>query len=251
VLPRIMTTRRNVLALGAGFAFGGAAPPDTGRAALVIGNGAYPGGLLRQARTGAEAIARLLAKLNFRVYLAHNVTIRRAHIAVSDFVQNLRRDDLVVVYYCGEAVQVNGRNYLVPINSEALTPRALALEAIDLLDMVRQCEPEQRSGVIVLLDACRINAYQRRLHAYNNGLAPVTATPGTLYGFAAEPGYTGFDGEDDTTPYTAALLRVLGARGLTIEATLHQVRDQVFRATVEQQTPWFQSALTKPVILTA
>jgi uncharacterized caspase-like protein len=252
VFLRALPTRRTLLAFAAAMAlpFPARAQAERAtRAALVIGNGAYPNATLRHPRSDADAMAKLLARLKFRVFLAHNLTIRRMHVAISDFAASLRPGDLVVLYYSGQAMQLDKRNYLIPVNAEVLSPRAVKLETVDLINTVEQFAPAERKGVIALVDACRINPYQRRIGVLGTGLAPLAATPGTLYAFSAQPDFGSFDGDGPNTPYAGALLDVLPQPGLTIAAALERVRAKVYADTVEQQTPWFTSALIEPVVL--
>jgi uncharacterized caspase-like protein len=236
-----------------GFAAAAAAPKparaEGRRLALVIGNGAYPDANIQQPRDDAEALGTLLAKQGFRVLIAHNVTTRRMHVAISDFSLALAKGDTAVVYFSGYGVQLDGRNYLMPVAAEALNESGVRREAVDLLHMLDQLTPAERGGIAVLVDACRLSPFQRRLRVSGTGLAPVTPPPGVLVSFAANPGTTSFDGDGRSSFYSAALVEGLGQRDRPIQDTLDRVRERVLKATNGQQTTWYASALSGPLVL--
>lgn len=219
------------------------------RLALVIGNGAYPDATILQPRDDAEAVGTLLAKHGFAVFIAHNVTTRRMHVAISDFTLALRKDDKAVLYFSGYGVQLAGRNYLIPIAAEALNESGVRREAVDLTYTIEQLAPAERGGVAVLIDACRLSPFQRRLRVSGTGLAPMVPPPGAAISFAAEPGTTSFDGDGRNSFYSAALVEGLSQRERPLQDTLDWVRAKVLKETIGQQTPWHASALDGPLVL--
>jgi uncharacterized caspase-like protein len=247
--PARLSRRDALLGLSATVVLPKPARAEGRRLALVIGNGAYPDANIAQPRQDAEAVGTQLAKYGFRVFIAHNVTTRRMHVAVSDFSLALRKDDKAVVYFTGYGVQLDGRNYLMPIGAEALNENGVRREAVDLLYMLDQLAPAERSGVAVLVDACRLSPFQRRLRASGTGLAPMVPPAGTLISFAAEPGTTSFDGDGPNSFYSAALVEGLQQRERPVQDTLDWVREKVLKDTVGQQTTWHASALQGPLVL--
>jgi uncharacterized caspase-like protein len=244
-------SRRRVLLAGA---MAAAAPAATQaaagrRLALVLGNGAYDGAPLNYPERDALAVAGLLRRCDFRVLAGTNLGVRRMRIAINDLAVALRPGDLAVLYFSGHALQLGGRNYLMPLHTGALSERAIQLECVALGETVQSLVPADRTGVVVILDACRPNAFQRLSGAHGLGLAPVQPAPGTLYAFATQPGQIAFDGDGKHSYYTEALLAALAPPGRTLEQALDHVRTAVETATVEQQTPWYSSALTQPVVL--
>jgi uncharacterized caspase-like protein len=219
------------------------------RLALVLGNGAYDGAPLNYPERDALAVALMLRRCGFRVLAGTNLAVRRMRIAINDLVEALRPGDLAVLYFSGHALQLGGRNYLMPLHTGTLTERAIQLECIGVADTVQSLSPADRAGVVVILDACRPNPFQRLSGAHGLGLAPVQPVPGTLYAFSTQPGQIAFDGDGKHSHYTDALLAALAAPGHTLEQALDHVRKAVVAATVEQQTPWFSSALTQAVVL--
>jgi uncharacterized caspase-like protein len=217
--------------------------------ALVFGNGNYAEVPLDFPERDALAMARLLSRSGFRVLAATDLSVRRMRIAINDLAVALRPGDLAVFYYSGYALQFGGRNYLMPIATEAMSERAAQLGSIGLREVVEQLSPADRGGVVLLLDACRPNPYQRALGTPGLGLAAVEATPGVLYAYATLPGQIAFDGDGKHSHYTAALLEALARPGVAIEPALDSVRKTVEIATVEQQVPWYISGLKQPVVL--
>src|SRR5262249_11961129 len=87
--------------------------------ALVIGSGAYKTvGKLSNPTNDAKAIAGMLQSAGFdTVELHENLGIREMRRAINDFADAVRDADSAVVYYSGHGMEVNGINYLIPIDA--------------------------------------------------------------------------------------------------------------------------------------
>ena len=101
------------------------------RVALVIGNGAYQSvPKLRSPVDDAQAIDRALTALGFRVIRLENATKEQMEGAILELSRQLRPGATSLVYYSGYGINVDGRNYLLPVNAEITTPESLAIQAI-------------------------------------------------------------------------------------------------------------------------
>ena len=216
----------------------------TGRYALVIGNSAYPVSPLKNPVNDSGDIAQLLGKLDFTVMHRHDVGIREMEKAVRDFGEALRTGGTGVFYYAGHGMQVQGRNYLIPIDAKIESESDVRFEALDVGRVLGKMEDAGNGLNIVILDACRDNPYTRKFRSVRNGLARMDAPRGTFIAYATGPGSVAADGEGRNGVYTKNLLKHLTTPGLPVEQVLKYVRIGVIRDTNQQQVPWESSSLT-------
>lgn len=221
------------------------------RVALVIGNSAYQAVVpLANPVRDATAVAEMFRKAGFDVVEfkqdMKNVDLRRALNAFFDVTTDA---DIAVVYYAGHGIEVDGVNYLVPVDAMLKRDRDVYDEAIPL-DRVLQSVETARQLRLVILDACRDNPFARAMtrtlasRAIQRGLVGVEPTrPNTLVAFAAKGGSTAEDGASAHSPFTAALLKHLTVPGLDVRRALGAVRDEVIRATGNRQEPFVYGSL--------
>ena len=171
--------------------------------------------------------------------------------ALRQFGERLEGANSSVFYYAGHGIQVNGTNYLLPVDAVLKHPRDLEWESSSLTSVLRQMEGKDRVNIL-FLDACRDNPLSETLARSlgNNrsvfigrGLARVDANAGTLISYATKEGEVASDGKGDHSPYTQALLKHIGTPGLEVGLMLRRVRDQVRKSTSEKQTPWEYGSL--------
>jgi uncharacterized caspase-like protein len=225
--------------------------------ALVIGNGAYKVGPLKNPVNDAQAVAGQLRTLGFDVVLRENASLRDMIESFRQFSQRTRDAKVRVIYYAGHGVQVKGRNYLLPVDTEIRAEDEVPAKSADLNELLERLGA-QKSGInIVILDACRNNPFSgaevlgpdgRRLKfrgATPAGLAPVEAPLGSMVAFSTAPGGVALDnpGEKNSL-YTKHLLSFMQSPGLPVEMLFKQVRLSVARETGRVQVPWESSSLT-------
>lgn len=215
------------------------------RRALVIGNAAYPEAELRNPFNDARAIAAALGRLGFAVALHADADKAAMEDAIGAFGRALDPDTVALVYYSGHGVQLDGRNYLLPVDARISAPGDVRLEAIDA-DLVLDQMARGRSRLnILILDACRNNPFERRFRSGGGGgLAPMTAPSGTLIAYATAPGAVASDGEGRHGLYTGALLGALATPDLAVETMFKRARSEVMRRSDGLQVPWEASSLT-------
>ena len=230
---------------------------DDRRAALVIGNSAYKIGALKNPVNDAQAVATSLRALGFEVSLKENTSLRDMIEAFRQFSQSARTARVRVIFYAGHGLQVKGRNYLLPVDTEIRAEDEVPGKSADLNELLDRLGAMQQGINIVILDACRNNPFSgaeivgpdgRRLKfrgATPAGLAPVEAPLGSMVAFSTAPGGVALDnpGEKNSL-YTKHLLGSMQAPGLPVEMLFKQVRLSVARETGRVQVPWESSSLT-------
>lgn len=214
------------------------------RVALVIGNAAYPDMPLRNPRNDAEAISSALQDAGFDVITALDADLEAMQQAMLEFATRINRKSTALVFYAGHGVQVDGRNYLLPVDAQISSERELKFKSLELRDVLDELESAGARINIVILDACRNNPFERSMRGAGRGLAAVDAAQGTLIAYATAPGSTAADGEGNNGLYTGALLKALQKADLKVEEVFKKVRIDVADASGGAQIPWESSSLT-------
>jgi hypothetical protein len=155
-------------------------------------------------------------------------------------------------FYAGHAVQIDNKNYLVPVDAALTSPEALDSEAIRLDQIQASMERQPRTNILIL-DACRNNPLARRLERaagpgstrVGNGLAAVEGRAGTLIAYSTQPDNVALDGDGPHSPFSGALLKYIGTKGEDLSTILISVRNEVMNETGGRQVPWEHSALSK------
>ena len=88
------------------------------RHALVIGNSKYEQvGRLRNPVNDADAMTRTLAGLGFQVTTLKNADLRTMERTISAFGKKLRAGGVGLFFYAGHGMQVDGENFLIPVDA--------------------------------------------------------------------------------------------------------------------------------------
>ena len=162
--------------------------------------------------------------------------------------------DVALFFYSGHGLQMNGENYLLPVDAKIETPADVRFNTINLTDIQQEMEGKGRVNIIIL-DACRNNPFIEKLArggrgAPSRGLGRIDATgEGSLIVYATQPNNVAFDGSGRNSPFTAALLKYVATPGLEIRQMISKVRGDVLQATERKQTPWDSSSLVGDVYL--
>jgi formylglycine-generating enzyme required for sulfatase activity len=221
------------------------------RVALVVGNSAYQKvPVLANPPKDADDMAEMFRKAGFSVVISkRNLGVIEMRRALRDFSDEVRDADVAIVYYAGHGMEIDGTNYLIPV--DALLQRDIDAfdEAIPLDRVLAVMEPAKQLR-LVILDACRDNPFSKAMkrnlasRAVSRGLAKIEPnSPNTMVAFAAKAGSTAADGDDQNSPYTAALLRHLPRPGLDLRKAFGFVRDDVLQVTHSRQEPFIYGSL--------
>jgi uncharacterized caspase-like protein len=219
------------------------------RFALVIGNSNYQAvRQLPNAVHDAAAVSDFLKSAGFDVTTALDLDQAGMRRAVQDFAQRLAgKDDqktTALFYFAGHGVQVDGENYLVPVDAKIAGAADISLAAVRFADIMNILEEIGNKTRIVFLDACRDNPSGDA--AAPHGLAIVTAPADSLVVYSTSPGATAEDGTGAHSPFTEALLSAGKKPGESIEETIKDMRVAVNAETVGRQIPWDVSSLVEP-----
>jgi hypothetical protein len=221
------------------------------RVALVIGNSAYqhvPS--LANPSNDAAAMVAMFKKANFDLVDSRkDLPVAEMRRALRDFGAKARDADVAVIYYAGHGIELDGVNYLIPIDAQLENDTDVFDETLALDRVLVAIEPAKQLR-LVILDACRDNPFSKTMRrtigsrSVSRGLAKVEpANPNTMIAFAAKAGFTALDGDGKSSPYTTALTERLSIPGLDLRKAFGFVRDDVLKATGHKQEPFVYGSL--------
>ena len=240
------------LMLSASVLLGASSAFAENRVALVIGQSAYRSvPALPNPANDAKAVTQLLTDSGFEVSTASDLSQDQMREQVSAFAGKVAAkgaDTVALVFYAGHGLQIDGENYLVPIDVDPKREADIPLQAVRLNDILNTLTSVPSKMRILMLDACRNNPFPELNKTSGGGLAIVDAkigAPGTFLSFSTSPGAVAEDGSGANSPYTTALLSAGKEFGIPIEETFKRVRLAVNKSTDGRQTPWDSSSLTE------
>jgi hypothetical protein len=217
----------------------------------VIGQSAYRSvPALPNPANDARAVTQLLTDSGFEVSTASDLSQGQMREAVSDFAGKVAAkgpDTVALVFYAGHGLQIDGENFLVPVDIDPKREADIPIQAVRLNDILNTLTSVPSKMRILMLDACRNNPFPD-LKTAGGGLALVDAkigAPGTFLSFSTSPGAVAEDGSGSNSPYTNALLAAGKEQNIPIEETFKRVRLAVNKVTEGRQTPWDSSSLTE------
>lgn len=225
--------------------FDGGTTIKQSRYALVIGNANYKSSPLRNPVNDAKAIGKILRELGFDVMLYTDISQNDMKRSIREFGRKLAQDQGVgLFYFAGHGLQLNGQNFLVPVDAYIEKEQDVELETVNLKRVLGEMEYARNDMNIIILDACRNNPFARSFRSTTqNGLATTTAPSGTFIAYATAPGSVAADGTGENGLYTEELLKALKKPGLRIEDVFKQVRVNVYNRSNKQQIPWENSSI--------
>lgn len=217
-----------------------------GKVALVIGNGSYQAmSSLQNPPNDANLMANKLSGLGFDIVRIIDGDRRSFYDGLTLFGRKAQGADIALVFYAGHGVQVNGRNWLLPVDAQIEASTDLPAQAIKANDLLDIMEASGARLKLVFFDACRNNPLPRSLsRGTNNGLARLEANAaGMMIAFATSPGDVALDGAGQNSPFTEALARLIDTPDLEVRHLMGRVRESVYKSTGERQLPWLNEAL--------
>ena len=213
------------------------------RIALVIGNSSYRSSPLKNPANDARAMALTLRRLGVEVEEKTDLNYLELNKTVENFGKKLRSGGVGLFYYAGHGMQVNGANYLIPVDAEIDDENEVRFKAVDAGLVLAKMEQARSDVNIVVLDACRDNPFSRSFRSTSHGLASMDAPNGTFIAYATAPGKTAADGDGQNGLYTAELIKVLETSSLPLEQVFKRTLKAVREKSGSRQTPWVASNL--------
>ncbi len=232
----------------------------TDRIALVIGNSKYAEfGTLANPANDARDINKALTEMGYKTRLvldANESTIRREF---RNFAAQSDSASIAVVFYAGHGAQVNGENYLLPVDMDVPKRESdIQLSALKIDDVINSIKSKTK---VIFLDACRdnpalIKSLSKGRGSYRGGLAATNTTTlndqssGIFIAYATDAGNVASDGlsGDKNSPFTSALLRHI-KQPVSIDDMFSLVTKDVRQNTKNTQKPYKYASLEGVICL--
>ena len=208
--------------------------------ALVIGNGAYSN-LSRLANpvNDANDVAAALQNLGFVVERLIDVSLDQMDDAVLRLKNNLSesKDSYGFFFYAGHGVQLNGENYLIPVDANIPAESFLRSRSLSVQTMLDELNDARNSLNVVVLDACRDNPFGWG-RSTGRGLALVTHQPAdSIIVYATSAGQIASDGTGRNGLFTSQFLPNLTTPGIEVAEVFRRTGADVSEASNRQQIP--------------
>ncbi len=215
------------------------------RVALVIGNGAYKAvAELPNPKNDAAAVAGELTRLGFEVIEKHDLGVAAMRRVLGEFEDKTAGAEWAFVYYAGHGMELNGRNWLIPVDAELVRATDTPDEAVPLERVLDRLAAVTKLRIVVL-DACRNNPFLSRMvmnrvstRAVARGLTAVEPSHGEVVFYAARDGSVALDGTGANSPFAAALVKHMDEDGVELGRFFRRVTSSVLAATDNRQEPF-------------
>lgn len=222
------------------------------RIALVIGEASYPARSLAATANDAGLIAQTLQAAGFDVVGARDLDEDALRHAFRDFVEKARTsgpDTVAFVYLAGYGVQLEGENYLVPVDADIGPQSDAPSRSVRISDLLRPLAALPLKLSIAVLDAARAGPFSLSGQPLAGGLALVE--PGAknmLLAFNAAPGTVAPEEKGPYGRYAQALAEMIREGGLPLGDLFDRVRLRVAETTKGAQTPWNSTRIDSPFV---
>ncbi len=143
------------------------------KVAFVIGNAEYKEGKLYKSDKDAIKIGEFLEDKGFKVYPYTNLTKSSMRRVIKSMASKISKNGTALFYFSGHGMEVDGENYLIPINNSGIDDEVdLADRSISLSYIIRKLQRSPSKINIVMVDACRNNPF-----AFSKGNKGLTSVP--------------------------------------------------------------------------
>lgn len=210
------------------------------RHAFVVGNDGYQNiDPLKKAVNDARAIAQAMQNIGYRVTLGENLSRRDFNAKFAAFERAVQPGDTVFVFYSGHGIEIDGANYLIPVDAPKVTAQQQSLlkdESISSDGMIQRLKSQGALLQIVVLDACRENPFRdktgRALGPAGSSLGPPKATRGLFVIYSAGNGEIALDRLSDNDPdpnsiFTRSMLPLIGDPNRSLISIAKETREKV------------------------
>ncbi|MEQ9404932.1 MAG: caspase family protein [Cyclobacteriaceae bacterium] len=213
------------------------------RVALVIGNADYSeAAALNNTVNDANAISSTLKELGFEVNTVLNGTYEDIKRAIYKYGSDIQDVDVSIFFYAGHGLEIDGINYLVPVDAEINSALDVKLNTVPLTGVINTVRYANDDGLnMLILDACRNNPFPTGKRG-GAGLAKESAPSGTLIAYSTSPGNVASDGTGENGLYTGELVKQLKVPQ-RIEDVFMQTRNRVEEISNGTQRPWEEARL--------
>lgn len=223
------------------------------RLALLIGNSRYEQATaLRNPENDVDLVHSALELAGFETIVVKNANKTRLDAQIDSFLSLVatKNNPTVLIYFAGHGVQFDGRNYLLPVDTDISSKHDIVGSSLGVGELLSRVEDATSGFKIIVLDACRDDPFQKT-RGLNRGLARLTpaqrpegsSDQGTLIAYSTKPGAVAVDGDSGFSPYAAAFAEAIIMPRLELEEAFKRVRATVRERTSGEQITWEEGSM--------
>ena len=218
---------------------------NTHKVAFVIGNAAYAGQAeLKNPINDADSIARMLRSRGFSVQQFSDLKVSDVFQLRQSLERAIDSKSVLFFYYAGHGVQIDGRNYLIPVDARTDSLDGMSSDSLYLGDILAAIDKRRPRLAVVILDACRDNPFgANNRNIPVTGLARVDPPSSTVVFYATRPGGVAADGEGEHGLFTDSFLTHSSKEDATIEVLFRRVSREVYARSNGEQEPWVEGVI--------
>ncbi len=208
------------------------------RVALVVGNRDYRNfSILKNPINDSRDMRDKLKQKGFEVLYLENANQKKLDKAVDKFSIKLQSASIGLFYFAGHGVEVEKKNYLIPVELELKEQVDIKYDALSVDRVVDKMKSGRTRLNFVILDACRNNPFKRGL----GGLAPMSNAKGTLIAYATDSGESASDNSKGKNGlFTKYFLKFMDAP-LNQRDFFHEIRKAVYEESRQKQMPYLNN----------
>lgn len=218
--------------------------------ALVIGNEAYTNlPTVGGATADAAGVSVYLRQAGFDVLQYVNLTQGEMLAASQRFIGKLQQNQVAIVYFSGHVLQLNGNNFLMPVNARIDRPTSLLSAGLPLNTLIRRIDLAELESAIYFLEG-GLAVDPTGDGALDIGMAepPVTSIP-SAFALAVEPNATIAVADPTLGDFTAEILEQATQPGETLRDAMASARDSMAIARGNAPPPWIRDSLDVPFMM--
>jgi uncharacterized caspase-like protein len=203
------------------------------RMALVIGNGHYPDAEtpLTQPIDDARDLSKILHRSGFDVIAVEDAKKTDINAAVDRLKSKI------------------DYNTMVTVDAEIWKESDVERDAVSIESVLSQLKQVSAGAELVVIDASRLNPFERQFRGYSHGAAPTNASRNSLIATSAMPDKIAEDSNGRNSMFISELLESLSEPPRNAKAIFNDAMSEVARKSDGVQIPMVSSSMVGDVLL--
>lgn len=221
--------------------------------ALIIGNSDYQQvSKLRNPQNDVKLAQETFEALDFVTLVAINQTQAQLRTLLNTFKLKSENADVAIIYFAGHGIQVDGKNFLLSIDTDATDLRSVQATSLELKEFFAAFAATAGTKLL-MLDACRDNPFSEntrsvasKIKLATRGLARAQhQVKDLLVLYAAQPNNIAYDGKGENSPFAAAISSALTAhKKVSLSTALIDITNNVRTHSADRQIPYIEGTLS-------
>ena len=213
--------------------------------ALIIGNDEYTNlAHLKNPLNDARLMKEVLKKNGFRIIYKENAKIKDMKKLLKKFSHRISKGGIGLYYFAGHSVNVDGKNYMLGIDSSLDNKDYIEHEAIVLNNIIKKMRNSGNRLNIIISDTCRnsisLNAFGHNhfSRGVGRGLTSLSNTKDIFIAYSTATGELVRDGKEGSNGIlTKYFVENLKKEGATIREIFENTRKDIYEYTGSKQSP--------------